>query len=83
MGHVGITAGLAAIGIGLVILFTLPLLYQHQNRKLRILGAFLTIILGHAGAVFGALYVGTLGVILCYVGGSGLLIKYAKKTDHT
>jgi len=78
MGHVGITAGLAAIGIGLVILFVLPRLYQHPDRRLRILGGTLTFILGHAGAVFGALYVGTIGVTLCYVGGIWLLILNLK-----
>ena len=76
MGHVGITAGTAAILIGILISFALPLLYKHQDRRLRILGGFLTFILGHAGAVFGALYVGTIGVILCYVGGIWLLIWF-------
>jgi hypothetical protein len=80
MGHVGITAGLAAIGIGLVITFALPRMYLHQNRKLRILGSVLTFILGHIGAVFGALFVGTVGVILCYVGGIWLLIIYLKSS---
>lgn len=76
MGHVGITAGLAAFLIGVLITFALPLLYKHQDRRLRILGGLLTVILGHAGAVFGALYVGTVGVILCYVGGIWLLIRF-------
>lgn len=76
MGHVGITAGLAAIGIGLVMLFVLPKLYDWEKRNIRILGAFLTMILGHAGAVFGALYVGTAGVILAYISGIWLLISF-------
>ena len=80
MGHVGITAGLAAIGIGLLIILALPRLDQHQDRKVRILGAFLTFILGHAGAVFGALYVGTAGVILCYLGGIWLLTIFLKQS---
>jgi hypothetical protein len=80
MGHVGITAGLAAIGIGLLILFALPRLYQHHDRRFRLLGAFLTFILGHAGAVFGALYVGPVGVFLCYVGGIWLLTIFLKET---
>ncbi len=78
MGHVGITAGLAAIGIGLVITFALPRMYLHQNRRLRILGSAFTFILGHAGAVFGALYVGTVGMILCYLGGVWLMIGFLK-----
>ena len=76
MGHVGITAGLAAILIGVLITFVLPLLYKHQDRRLRILGGLLTVILGHTGAVSGALYIGTVGVILCYVGGIWLLILF-------
>lgn len=78
MGHVGITAGLAAILIGVVITIALPRLYKHQDRRLRILGGFLTFILGHVGAVFGALFVGTVGVILCYLGGIWLLIIFLK-----
>ena len=82
MGHVGITAGLTAIAIGLVMFFALPRLYQHPNRRLRILGSILTFILGHAGSVFGALYVGTIGVFLSYLGGIWLMIIYLKKTDN-
>lgn len=82
MGHVGITAGLAAVGIGSVILFALPRLYQHPDRRLQILASLLTIILGHAGAVYGALYVGTVGVILCYIGGIWLLVNYLKENNN-
>ena len=74
MGHVGIIAGLIAIGLGLVILLGLPRLYDNPSRQIRILGCILTPILGHAGAVFGALYVGTLGVFLCYLAGIWLLV---------
>jgi hypothetical protein len=80
MGHVGITAGVAAILLGVLIAFALPLLYEKQDRRLRILGGFLTVILGHAGAVFGALYVGTVGVILCYLGGIWLMVIYLKSS---
>jgi len=76
MGHVGITAGVAAILLGVSIVFALPLLYKHQDRRIRILGGVLTVIRGHTGAVFGALYVGTGGVILCYVGGIWLTIWF-------
>jgi len=78
MGHVGITAGLAAIGIGLVIIFLLPRLYDHADKRLRIIGSVLTFVLGHAGAVFGALYVGTVGVFLSYLGGIWLLVTFLK-----
>jgi len=79
MGHVGITAGLAAIGIGLAIIFFLPRLYDHADKRLRILGSGLTFVLGHAGAVFGALYVGTVGLALCYLGGIWLMIKFFRE----
>ena len=82
MGHVGITAGVAAVGIGLAIIFLLPRLYDQADKRLQILGSILTIVLGHAGAVFGALYVGTIGVALCYLGGIWLMIIYLKKTDN-
>jgi len=81
MGHVGITAGLVAILIGIFIILALPLLYTHHDKRLRILGGLLTIFLGHAGAVFGALYVGTIGVILAYIGGIWLLIIHLKKSN--
>lgn len=81
MGHVGITAGVAAIAIGLVILFGLPRLYEQADQRLRILGSILTFVLGHAGAVFGALYVGTIGVILSYIGGIWLLITSFKTPE--
>ena len=82
MGHVGITAGVAATGIGLAIIFLLPRLYDQAHKGLRILGSVLTIILGHVGAVFGALYVGTIGVSLCYLGGIWLMIICLKKTGN-
>jgi hypothetical protein len=78
MGHVGITAGIAAVCIGLVMIFILPRLYTQNKKHWRVLGAMLTFILGHAGAVFGALYVGTAGVILSYLGGIWLLVIYQK-----
>jgi len=81
MGHVGITAGLAAIALGLAIIFLLPRLYDHANKRLRILGSILTFVLGHAGAFFGALYLGTVGVFLSYLGGIWLLVIHLKKSD--
>ena len=76
----GILNLILGIQIGVLIIFTLPLLYKKQDRRLQILGGLLTVILGHAGAVFGALYVGTVGVILCYVEGIWLLIIYLKSS---
>ncbi|UCD18863.1 MAG: hypothetical protein JSU64_03275 [candidate division WOR-3 bacterium] len=69
MGHVGILAGVAAIVLGLLIIFVVRPLYYRQQRLLVALGGLLTALLGHAGAVAGALYIGTLGLLLCYVAG--------------
>lgn len=82
MGHVGIIAGVIAVGIGLAMLLGLPRLYEAPSRGLRIVGAVLTFVLGHAGAVFGALYVGTAGVILSYLSGIWLLVIYLKKLQQ-
>jgi len=83
MGHVGIIAGLIAILIGLAIIFLLPHLYESRYRILRLLGGLLTAVLGHAGAVFGALYVGTAGVVICYIGAIWLLIQFTRDRDRT
>ena len=69
MGHVGIIAGIAAAVIGLVILFLVLPFYKQRNRGLIALGGVLTVILGHLGAVAGAIYVGTVGLLLCYIAG--------------
>lgn len=82
MGHVGVIAGMIAVGIGLAMLLGLPHLYDSPLRGLRILGGGLTFVLGHAGAVFGALYVGTAGVMLSYLSGIWLLVIYLKKLQQ-
>ncbi|MGB2964955.1 MAG: hypothetical protein WBB69_13320 [Anaerolineales bacterium] len=65
MGHVGILAGLAAILIGALIIFGIPRLINLRNKRVRILGSNTTVVLGHLGAVFGALYLGIIGIFLC------------------
>ena len=79
MGHVGIIAGLTAILLGLIIIYYLPKLSDLQSRSKRLLGGTLTILLGHAGAVYGALYLGTVGVILCYIAGMWILIHNLRR----
>jgi hypothetical protein len=69
MGHVGIIAGVGAIMVGLVIVFAVRLLFEQQKRGLIALGGILTVVLGHLGAVWGAIYVGTVGLLLCYIAG--------------
>lgn len=69
MGHVGIIAGIGAFVIGLVIVFALAPLYKRTPGWPAVLGGILTIVLGHLGAVAGAIYVGTAGLLLCYTAG--------------
>jgi hypothetical protein len=75
MGHIGILAGVAAVLIGLIIVLGLVPLYDALETTPLVLGAILTIVLGHIGAVAGAIYVGTAGVILCYIAGIWQLIN--------
>lgn len=77
MGHVGVIAGLAAIALGIIIVFAIVPLYERRERWLVALAGVLTIVLGHAGAIAGAIYVGTLGVVLCYAAGIWLLVAAA------
>ncbi|MDH4211776.1 MAG: hypothetical protein OEV79_10070 [candidate division WOR-3 bacterium] len=74
MGHVGIIAGIAAIILGILIVFAVVPLYKRPNRGYVALGGLLTIVLGHLGAVAGVIYVGTLGLLLCYIAGFWALI---------
>ena len=71
-GHIGVFAGLAAMAIGAVILWLVRA--QYPRRERRILAAILTMVLGHLGAIEGALLVGTAGMVLCYVAGVWLII---------
>ncbi len=74
MGRVGVVAGVLAIAIGIIIVFVVVPLYERRNRWLLVLAGILTIVFGHAGAVGGAIYVGTVGVALCYIAGIWVLI---------
>lgn len=75
MGHIGVLAGIVAVLIGLIIVLGLLPLYDASETTLLVLGAILTIVLGHLGAVAGAIYVGTAGVVLCYIAGIWQLIN--------
>jgi len=78
MGHVGIIAGVAAIAIGLVIAFIVVPLYEHRRRAIILLGGMLTVTLGHVGAIAGAIYIGTVGVVLCYISGIWVIVAAVK-----
>ncbi|MGD9403313.1 MAG: hypothetical protein PVF95_13730 [bacterium] len=71
-GHIGVIAGLAAMVIGAVILWLARA--QYPRREHRIVKAILTMVLGHLGAIAGALLVGTAGMALCYIAGVWLII---------
>jgi hypothetical protein len=74
MGHVGIIAGIIAIAIGLIIIFVVVPIYERNTYRYFILSGILTIILGHLGAIAGAIYVGTVGVLLYYIAGVWLIV---------
>ena len=79
MGHVGIIAGVSAIAIGLVIAFIVVPLYEHKRQVLILFGGILTVTLGHVGAIAGAIYIGTAGVVLCYISGIWVIVAAAKE----
>lgn len=83
MGHVGIIAGVAAIAIGLVIVFLVVPFYKRTNRGVVALVGILTIVLGHVGAIAGAIYVGTVGMLLCYIAGIWVLVAAAIGVKRT
>ena len=70
-GHIGLLAGLSDVAIGAIILWLARTQYPHKKR--RILAGILTMVLGHLGAIAGALLVGTAGMALCYIAGVWLI----------
>lgn len=71
-GHVGVWAGVAAVMIGSVLVW----LARHEPAGPlgKVVVGLLTVVLGHLGAIAGALLVGTAGVLLCYVVGIWLVV---------
>jgi hypothetical protein len=74
LGHVGMVAGIIAVAIGLIITLGIIRLYTQHSRWSVALGGILTVFLGHLGAVAGALYVGTAGVVCCYIAGIWIIV---------
>lgn len=72
-GHVGILAGIAAILIGSVLVWIA--LHEPAGSPGKVVFGLFTVILGHLGAITGALLVGTAGLILCYVTGIWLVVR--------
>jgi len=72
-GHVGILAGIAAILIGTVLVWMA--LHEPASPPGKLAVGLLTVVLGHLGAIVGALLVGTAGMLLCYVAGIWLVVR--------
>ena len=72
-GHVGVLAGAAAIVVGSALIWLAHREATSPIAKLRV--GILTIVLGHLGAVAGALLVGTAGLLLSYLAGIWLTVQ--------
>lgn len=72
-GHVGVWAGVAALAIGSILIWIAGYEPAHPLAKAAV--GVVTVVLGHLGAIAGALLVGTAGMLLCYIAGIWLLIR--------
>jgi hypothetical protein len=72
-GHVGVWAGVAAITIGSALIWLA--LHEPAGPLAKVAVGLMTIVLGHLGAIAGALLIGTAGVVLCYVAGIWLVVR--------
>jgi hypothetical protein len=72
-GHVGVLAGAIAVVIGGIL--TWIALHEPDGPRGKVATGLFTVVLGHLGAVAGALLVGTAGMVLCYVSGIWLVVK--------
>ena len=77
-GHIGILAGVAAMAIGALILWLAR--RQYRRRSHSIIAGITTAVLGHLGAITGALLVGTAGMVLCYAAGIWLIVVGARSS---
>jgi len=72
-GHVGVLAGALAIVIGCILVWIA--LHEPRGPLMMVVAGLLTMVLGHLGAIAGALLVGTAGMLLCYVTGVWLVVR--------
>jgi hypothetical protein len=72
-GHVGVLAGAGAIVIGSVLIWIAR--HEPTNPLAKLVVGCSTVVLGHLGAIAGALLVGTAGMLLCYVAGIWLMVR--------
>ncbi|MFC2139511.1 hypothetical protein ACFLR4_02510 [Bacteroidota bacterium] len=70
-GHVGVVSGLIAIVIGAILIWIAK--HEPDNPIAKIAAGLLTAVIGHLGAIAGALLVGTAGLLLSYIAGFWLM----------
>jgi hypothetical protein len=80
-GHVGVLAGALAIVIGCALVWIA--LHEPTGPRGKVMAGLLTVVLGHLGAIAGALLVGTAGVLLCYISGIWLVVSGVRLWRHT
>jgi hypothetical protein len=74
MGHVGVVAGIIAVVLGMLIYYLVIPLYRMKSTSYLIASGLMTVVLGHLGAVAGALFVGTAGLVCLYTAGIWMVI---------
>jgi len=79
-GHIGMVAGAAAIVIGAFLWWFGRL--RHSSTGRLFLAGIVSIVVGHAGAVAGALLIGTAGLLCCYVAGVWFLVLGIMSARH-
>ncbi len=80
-GHVGVWAGVAAIVIGSILIRIAR--YEPASPSAKMVAGLLTVVLGHLGAMAGALLVGTAGVLLCYFCGIWLIARGVREIQQS
>ena len=71
-GHVGIIAGLLAMAIGAFLFWFSR--REHITPWRQVFAGIISIVIGHMGAVAGALLIGTAGLLCCYVAGVWFIV---------
>jgi hypothetical protein len=79
-GHVGVWTGIAAIVIGSALIWIAR--HEPVGPVAKVAVGLLTVVLGHLGAIAGALLVGTAGMVLSYVAGIWLTVRGVRELGH-
>jgi hypothetical protein len=77
LGLAGITSGVISIIIGLSVTFLVTSMYDRSDRGHVLIAGVMTIVLGYLGTVAGLMFVGTVGVVLCWVAGVWTMVVAA------